>query len=554
MAHTGPISIDNMSSDTPVHSNSEETQQPSSPLAENHIDNYVPQTSELDNTKTEDENSICDFDVSYKGDALIQRVSSILGLSDYHGWSIVDTHENLALVHYNDDADMTIYGGLRGVLVDTEVGVVIAKSFGYTPTVISDRLTSTDGAITVTDTEGDTHTFSTDDTIIKRVFEGVVFRVVWHKGKSYRLTHRKIVPLRSRWGSSPTFISMYEDAGGPTDEQLFDTTKPFSDSCYVFLVSHPSLLVGTRQNITCPYIICLAHYRMNIGRPAEEIASGLDNFDRIETITGKISEPFIHDPKTLSLQDVNHHLKFGYYNEFETDDERQLTGEAVIMYRTINGEVADIVKVHSPSYEWRSTMRGNNPNIPNQFYSMLNLAYSDVNNCDNWSTFQKKFILLPLYDEQSLKDLFEQNQGILAIPSGPVTRKTYSTRDARIHLLWMNFVLSLPASMQRDGLNLLSQFRNDRNDVISWLQHLESTTKDIEDSELPNRVKGIISSSRRLARSRVESNTNYSSKGSYMSLNFLIKNTIRNLINKEKGPSLYGLVRDMKKSRQAEQV
>ena len=554
MAHTGPISIDNMSSDTPVHSNSEETQQPSSPLAENHIDNSVPQTSELDNTKTEDENSICDFDVSYKGDALIQRVSSILGLSDYHGWSIVDTHENLALVHYNDDADMTIYGGLRGVLVDTEVGVVIAKSFGYTPTVISDRLTSTDGAITVTDTEGDTHTFSTDDTIIKRVFEGVVFRVVWHKGKSYRLTHRKIVPLRSRWGSSPTFISMYEDAGGPTDEQLFDTTKPFSDSCYVFLVSHPSLLVGTRQNITCPYIICLAHYRMNIGRPAEEIASGLDNFDRIETITGKISEPFIHDPKTLSLQDANHHLKFGYYNEFETDDERQLTGEAVIMYRTINGEVADIVKVHSPSYEWRSTMRGNNPNIPNQFYSMLNLAYSDVNNCDNWSTFQKKFILLPLYDEQSLKDLFEQNQGILAIPSGPVTRKTYSTRDARIHLLWMNFVLSLPASMQRDGLNLLSQFRNDRNDVISWLQHLESTTKDIEDSELPNRVKGIISSSRRLARSRVESNTNYSSKGSYMSLNFLIKNTIRNLINKEKGPSLYGLVRDMKKSRQAEQV
>lgn len=493
------------------------------------------------------------FDAAYKGDDLTRRVGSILGLPDCRGWSIVDTHENLALVHYNDDADMTIYGWLRGVLVDTETGVVIAKSFGYTPTAVAKNITSIDGTISLTDSEGDAHTFSVEETVIKRVFEGVVFRVIWHKGKSYRLTHRKIIPLRSRWGNSPTFLSMYWEAGGPTDEQLFDTTKPFSDSCYVFLVSHPALLVGTRQNITHPYIVFLTRYQMETGRPTEEVAPGLNNFERNETITGNVSQPFIHDPKSLSLPEANHHLSFGYYNNFETFDERQLTGEAIIIYRMVNGEVADIVKVHSPSYEWRVTMRGNNPNIANQFYSMLNLAYRDVTSSEAWTNFQNKFILFPLYEEQSLKKLYEQNNVILTIPTGRVTQDMYSNRDSRIHLLWMNYVLSLPASIQRDALNILSQFRKDRNDLINWLQDIEST-KDIENNDFPDRVKSLVINSRRLARTRLESGKNYSAKGCYMKLPILIKSTIRNLINKENGPSLYALVRAMKLDRQQNQA
>lgn len=566
MANTSPISIANMSGETtgPAASDAQTIHPALVSDDTGYVQSQTPATFETEGTTVQ---VPFVFDARYKGDALTQRVSSILGLTDTHGWSIVDTHENLALVHYDDGADMDVHGWLRGVLVDTEIGVIIAKSFGYTPTAVAKTISEVDGVISVCDTEGAVHTFSAVDTTIKRVFEGVVFRVIWHNSRAYRLTHRKIIPLRSRWGSSPSFLSMYQEAGGPTDEQLFDTTKAFSDSCYVFLVSHPSLLVGTRQNVTCPYIVCLGHYQMNTGRPAEDVAPGINNFSRSEAITGAVNEPFIHDPKTLSLQEANHHLRFGYYNSFEADDERQLTGEAIIMYRMVDGEVADIVKIHSPSYEWRVTMRGNNPNISHQFYSMLNLVYRDIKSDAAWQSFQNKFILFPIYDEQSLKQLYEQNQAILTIPTGPVTKNIYANRDTRIHILWMNYVLSLPASIQRDALDLISQFRKDRDDLIDWLQQIESTNKNIETAtvpnqvnettettELSNRVKGLISSSRRLARARIDSGNNYSAKGSYMKLPTLIKATLRNLINKEDGPSLYKLVREMKQARKAVQV
>jgi hypothetical protein len=496
------------------------------------------------------------FDASYKGDELTRRVADILHLPDINGWSVIDSDEDvhLAMVHYADNADMSIYGHLRGLLVDTEVGAVIADSFGYTPTAITSELQESNGSISIRDKSNSNHVFSLDDVVIKRVFEGVVIRVIWHKGKCYRMTHRKINPLRSRWGSSKTFISMYEEAGGPTPDQLFDTTKPYSNTCYDFLVVDPSLLVGTRQKVTRPYIVCLAQRTMDVKRPVEEVAPGHVSFTTTDIIGGAVTESMIHDPKQLSLQEANHHLKFGYYNSFENDDNRQLTGEAVIMYRMTNGVVSDIVKVHSPAYEWRLSLRGNNPNITNQFYLLLNSVYNDINTPETWDALRNKLILLPLYDEQSLRDLYTHTQGILTIPSGDITQEDYRQRDSRIHLLWMNYVLSLPSPSQHEALNILTNFRNDRNDVITWIQSLESTIKDIETADVPDRVKGLISSARRLARDRISNGSNYSARGSYMKLPLLIKSTLRNLINKENGSSLYGLVREMKESRKVTPV
>lgn len=489
------------------------------------------------------------FDAAYKGDETTQRAAEILGLSDIHGWTVVDSDEDTALVHYRDDSDKTVYGHIRGLFLDLEVGAVIADSFGYTPTAVASELVESNGSLLIRDKEGTTHNFPIEEAIVKRVFEGVVIRVIWRKGKLYRITHRKINPVRSRWGSSKSFIEMYEAAGGPTADQLFDTTKPYSSTCYDFLVVDQSLLVGTRQKVDKPYIVCLAQRNMDIKRPDEDVAPGKASFTTTDIIGGAVTESVIHDPKHLTLQEANHHLKYGYYSEFPVDDVRQLTGEAVIIYRMTNGAVTDIVKVHSPSYEWRLNMRGNNPNIVNQFYALLNSAYSDIESEEDWDKLKTKFITFPLYNEASLIDLYTKNGAILMIPQGDVSKDDYSTRDARIHLLWMNYLLSLPPHVQQNALNILTNFKNDRNDVISWLQNLEENNKNIETAELPDRVKGLISSSRRLARERITNRTNYSAKGSYMKLPLLIKSTLRNLVNKENGPSLYGLVREMKLAR-----
>jgi len=489
------------------------------------------------------------FDNSYKGDELSQRVANILGLTDVHGWYVCDTDGDLAMVHYADDADMNMYGHLRGLLIDMEVGAIIADSFGYTPTAVASEIHESNGHITVKDKTNIFHTFGINDVIIKRVFEGVLIRVIWHKNQCYRITHRKIHPIRSRWGSSKSFISMYEEAGGPTVDQLFDTTKPYSNTCYDFLVVDQSLLVGTRQKVHKPYLVCLAQRTMNIKRPVDEVAPGRASFTTTDVIGGAVTESLIHDPQHLSIEEANHHLRFGYYNAFNVNDERQLTGEAIIMYRMDSGIISDIVKVHSPSYEWRLNLRSNNPNIVNQFYLLLNSVYNNIDSQEAWEHLKQKYILFPLYDEQSLKDLYNQSQAILTIPCGETTQDDYHDRDSRIHLLWMNYVLSLPTPIQSEALNILTNFKKDRNDLIVWIQSLETSIKDIEHADFHDRIKAIISSSRRLARQRISTGTNYSSRGSYMKLPLLIKSTIRNLINKENGPSLYSLVREMKQNR-----
>jgi hypothetical protein len=428
---------------------------------------------------------------------------------------------------------------------------VIADSFGYTPTAVAPELVLKEGKLRIQDTDGVTHVFDPEAVNIKRVFEGVVIRTIWRKSRLYRITHRTINPVKSRWGGSKSFLTLYDEASGPTAEQLYDVTKPFSSTCYDFLVVDQALLVGTRQQVNKPYIVLLSSREMDIKRPAEDVAPG--HFGTVATtvpiatnIGGSVNNSVIHLPAALSLTEANHHLKFGYYNEFAVDDLRQLTGEAVIVYRMENNAVADVVKVHSPAYDWRVNMRGNNPNVPLQFYCLLNMAYGDVSETEAWETFKKRFVLLPAYDEKSLKELYAQSKMLLMIPSGEVSQDDYVNRDDRIHLLWMNYVLSLPVHLQETALDLLSQFRKDRNDLIDWLQTLESSTQNIEAADIPERAKGLISSSKRLARDRIAKGENYSQKGAYMKLPTLIRSTIRNLVNKENGPSLYALIRDSK--------
>lgn len=510
------------------------------------------------------------IDGTYKGDEIQNKVAQILGLTDTTGWTITDQDGNLVIVHYTDEG-ASRNGHLRGVVVDIENEVIVATSFGHTPTVVTSQLEEKDGLLSLTDNEGIVHVFDTEQTIIKRVFEGVVIRVIWYNNKCYRLTHRKINADRSRWGSSPTFLSMYEVAGGPKPEELFDTSKPYSSSCYVFLVSHPSLLVGTRQHVTKPFIVNLAQFNMDLKRPADEVAPGLANFVTDSEIGGSVNESFIHEPLPLTLEEANNHIKYGYYNDFKVRDERQLTGEAVIIYQMVDGKVTDIVKVHSPAYDWRLNMRGNSPNIEHRFYSLLDTVYKDVKTEAQWEEFKKKLIPLSLYDESSIKELFEVNQGIITIPDSEelLNFTSFCNRDDRIYLLWINYVLSLPTSVQFSALKIYSDFINDRNHLIEFIQSLERNPEhqNIDTINFSNlkiddkpfkvnekalkRLKIIIVTSRQLARKRIADKQNYSASGKLMNLPMVIKSTIRNLICKEKGTSLYQLTKLMKDVRKA---
>jgi hypothetical protein len=526
------------------------------------------------------ENDIRDklFCEKYKGDELTQKVAEILKVDIKSGWSVVDTFENLAMVHYNEDANMNLVGHLRGVLVDLEKELIITDSFGYTPTIVSDKIEFKNGNLNMIDKEGNGFIFKEDNVNINKLYEGVVIRVIWYNNKCFFLTHKKINPLRSRWGSSKYFLDMYKEANGPTVEQLFDTSKPYSNTCYFFLVVDKSLLVGTRQQVEKPYICFLLKKTLNINRDdseCSECSEGINSFNVSENISSIITESCIIKPKNLTVDEANAHLNYGYYKKFDVKDKRQLTGESLIVYTMENGNIKNMVKVNSTSCEWRVNMRGNNPNITHQFYSLLNSVYADLktDNSNAKQSFGKmgvfgsglekqrfpitegnaklkqKLVLYPLYDLLSLQNYYKTNNGIINLQVINDKYASYITRDERIHLLWINYVISLPIHLQGQGLDIINDFHIDKVSVVEWLSSLETKypNTEINSQILPSRAKNIIITARKLANERISKGENYSANGKLIKLPVLIKSTIRNLINKENGTSLYTIIKQMKK-------
>ena len=491
------------------------------------------------------------FDASYKGDALTKRCSEIIGMKDLTGWSVIDTYENLALVHYNPKTDFQKFGHIRGLLLDTESGDIIADSFGYTPIAICNEITPTDDNVSITDVDGINHKFllTDKDVYVKRVFEGVVIRVIWYNNKMYRITHKKINPTRSKWGNSKRFLDIYDESNGPTAEQLFDTTKPYSSTCYHFLAVDNSLLVATRQKMTVPYLVYIERQEVFLQKPDTDIATGIPTFPLIEQITGTVTQSGIYNPRQLNINQVNKFLKYGYYKPYDAPDERQLTGESVIFYKKVDEAIVDVVKVNSTSYEWRSNLRGGNHNIVNQFYSKLNMVYGDIKEESQWEKLKSNLILFPLYSFDDMKNLYDVGKGILLIgidENFKPTKEMYNTRQSRINLFWTNYMLALPISHQEAALELLENFTTDRNNLINWLCTLENNVKIISEPDHCKYIVRIINFARKSANEAVKDGTNLTQKGQVLNYKAMIKRKIYDLINKERGTSLYAMIREMK--------
>lgn len=523
------------------------------------------------------------LDASYKGDELDKKVAKILSLPNRDGWSVIDydREAQLALVHYTENADMKTLGHLRGVLVDLEVESIVAGSFGYTPTTVTSEIKVDVGNfINVVDTDGVEHSFPAEKVRITRCFEGVVIRVIWHKSRMVCFSHRKINPARSHWGNSKSFLEMYREGGGPAAEDLFDTSKPFSNVCFHFLVCDQSLLVATRQDVQTPYLVYLARIPGRINRPAEEIGELRGKpFERIEgslvpnsitlkpegtvlvnpEISGKITSPMVHQLTPMSVEEANYFLKYGYYQPYEVSDERLLSGEAILMFYESKGKIVDIAKVHSLAFDWRNNMRGNNANILHQFHALLNLTKADFNVELQRREFFQRVIPLQLFPEEHLRQTFEEAGMIITLPGFGVDAdyvvRNVKTRDDKIHLLWVNFVLSLPRHLQLEALSILRRFKDGKTELLEWLftLHANSVGFDIEKSEYHPRVKALISESRRMGQKKVEEadKAQHKKKGSF-NLDFAVKSTLRNLLGKESGTSLYSLCREVKRDREAQ--
>jgi hypothetical protein len=518
-------------------------------------------------------------------DTVKRVIADILKVPLSDAWDIYSDQpdKHLYLVHYNSDANMSRFGELRGIVVDTLARTKVCQSFGYTPVVTQGKLSpDEDGdnkTLRLIDVNQQEHILPLDNLTMKLGFEGTVMRVFKHDGVVYHSTHRRLKPSNSRWGDSISFLEMYEKLQGPADDVLFNPESAYSPFCYIFIMVFPTILVATKQAVgpgylvylgarqmwstdyeTCPYkqteengelLVTSEAFELDPRPNAGYIDPNLYEPPFIQELPAIITTPVIFHPFNLDLASVNKHLRYGFYDPFDdsTLDPRLGTGEFIMLYvnETKNTllipENLQLIKVQSKAYQWRSEMRDNNPNLRNRMFQLLNGSYIRTETPEGYSDYVSRFPLMTPYSPESIIKLISENPLIVwPQEEGEVPLNTPEERYANI---WRSFLMAVPLNRQLLVAELYSQVLEERNQVIAWLQAVDAAD-DLNNENLSERAKGLIKAARNRAQLRTDRGENLTRDGRTLSLESLSQATLRKFIYNEEGSSLYNLVRTMK--------
>ena len=482
---------------------------------------------------------------TYENNTRLIRIMEILNLPTLIGWSEIDKVGNLSLVHYTADVPSPELAHLRGTLVDVDKGIVVASSYGYTPTVKLNQLQLQGHTLNMQDENNNAHTIPAEELVIKRVYEGTVMRVIFYDSQVYRLTHKKIRPLKSRWGTSPFFTKMYQEAGGPTDEQIFNTNKPYSPWCYVFLIVHPKLLMATRQNITHPYVVLL-DIRHMYSSDIDSAPFDINDIESQQVHTFETSNdimlsntPHVKIPDPLSIYEANMHLHTGYYQPLPVRDPRQSTGEALIIYKIKDGQVMDIIKVNSIGYDYRFKLRGaDDSNMYHRFFSLVDMANRDIAQYPEYCDLKQKIVTIQPIDHTQLKVMFQQYGNILYLPEYDIPLECRRDKYYILNQIWLNYIIALPLSLQYSAIDFLQQFIQERANVVKWLQNYHHNNIQLNEKDISKSGIRIISEGRKTGKDLFKAKK-------YKTVDEATLIVIRNFVYKEYGTSLYSLIKKM---------
>jgi len=473
-----------------------------------------------------------------------QAIAPLLKLDPNGPWDIVsETETGLSMVHHKNDCDMDIYGALRGVVVDMNKGNVVCYSYPHSPKFVTSHLKLENGKVKLSDNI----VLDIEKIKIKPGFEGPLIHVFKHGGKVYRSTRKRFDPSKSRWGNSKTFEEIYWELQGPSDEVLFDSDKDYSPYCHTFIMVHPDMLVCTKYNIGDGYLVYLGPKQMysieNCPYPVEQV----DDTLRVPNTTSsefQNEEKKVYSPELMSLETANKHLTFGFYEEFpgyEHLDSRLLPSEFVIIE---DCETGDMYRIESPGYNWRSSMRNNNPNLLHRFHELLDNAYLK-NTKEDTLKYKTTFPVLTFFDTESLEKTVE-NSPIIVWPQNTETElKAPTTRDTKLYNIWQCFLVSVPLCRQKEVVNYYNNLNSRRNEIVEWLDTL-SRTENLDLETFSKRVQDILVKTKLFAKNRVKKGENIDYKTREVkSLEALTRDNIKNFISKELGSSLYRILKEM---------
>lgn len=524
-------------------------------------------------------------------------VTKVLNIPNDQSWEIVDSTDGLVMIHYvHDHADLSIYGQLRGVVVDINRRVKVADSYGYTPTAVYDALIPNNkNELVLIDQTGLTHYINKDDQI-KHGLEGVLIRVFKWAGKVYFSSHRRFDISRSRWGDSLPFLTIYQMLGGPDGSKLFPEHEMFSRTVHFFLAEHPGLLHVTKSQVGTGFLYHLGYRTMwsidpvnslfrttdDKGNPRLSPGQTKESWDRDERINLGFVSSIVYIPKTrptipnfeeskervksgaspeivslpnISYEKANTILRYGYYQQYDDKqvDFRLRTGEFIVIYKSDG----TLLRVESKAYRWRANITDDNPNRRHRFYQLTDAATKLYPN--HMDRFRRLFPAMNFYRIEDIKETLSQHPislwNRLHIKTAPKEQSIgdsnrldeIKTFDQRVYNIWASLLMASPVNRQSEVVDYYKDYFTDRAKVIYWISELQKENYP-EGVEVPDpKLVTIIRRVRSRTQSVISGRTTGDNKPS-LNYDEIFKQELTSRIKQEPGRDQYRLVVLMKKS------
>jgi hypothetical protein len=470
------------------------------------------------------------------------KVAKILSIDEDPSWTI-ETSENLCLV--SSKKEMTPrYPDLRGLVLDLETKQVVVPCFGRINSVLTPMIHFENGKIAFDDLDGSQVVLEQNNMRFSYGFEGPVLRIYKNNGKLYCSTNRRLDCTKSRWGTKKTFLEMFKELGGESIlENAFDSTKKYSSHFLTFIVVHPDMLLCTKQNVGSGYLVYLGNSpcftKESCPYPSEDVDWNTygENTPRhdapfmtTDEFESSIGSKLPYCPASLSLENVNRHLLLGYGSKY-ANDIRTGSGEFVIAYvKDGNSEREHLYRFVSPSYDHRSRMRNEDPNLLHQFYCLSSEAYL------NDAEYEMKYPWLEY--EENKKTEAEQGQ-ILFWNRGK--RAVAPDWQKKFRNLWKHFVLSVPLHRQSEVFGYYKQFFLNRDILSEWLCSWFGRAQDDKEME-----ELLSARAKKLMQLALDYERKHNSKADLTLNKKNLERNMKFLLSNERGSSLYMLWKNRK--------
>jgi hypothetical protein len=317
------------------------------------------------------------------------------------------------------------------------------------------------------------------------------------------------------------------------------------------------LLAGSKQIVKSPYALYLGSNENYLNY--DSCTFGHCEFECVELHTPQkiMDEPGIYKVKPMDIYTAEKFLNKGFNPElFNTNEDSSVIeniGESLlILSKDKRGFVTQSIKVNSSSFQWRCDIRENNPNLKHQFYAFLGELYN-ISNSNHFiqAMAEKDLFHFEPFNLYELEVLYKSMGSPVSVSFKETKTPNYSHPDSRVHVLFLNFFISLPYHLQLQAFAIYKEFYSSRNDLLNFVSNVayEKCYNPVllkESKTLTPRMLAIILNAIEYTQKQMSRTPGIHA----------YKNTQKNiqfLIFKENGRSLYKMISHMKKEKETKQ-